>query len=195
MEMSSLALTTGNSLRGQSIKTAIVGLLLLGLLRLPFYFPFNAYVLKNNTWPRYSSQVIEDIFFEILETFIELPMLLIQVINLIKAIKPRIVNSTRKNVAFFFTRGTIRETFLLKLSASKKIHTMMKNAYELHLGEEKETDDDSLMCYTQARALLNYSKVIEQTETVGGLIWCWKSFLNRSLVHKEGVMVNSRLVL
>ncbi len=191
MEMSSLALTTGNSLRGASIKTATLGLILLVCLRIPFFFRFNAFILKN-PHASFSNPTVESVFYDILAQFVGLPLFFFQVTNLIRAIKPSIVHSTNKTIAFFFTRGTIRETFLLKLSASKKIHTMVNNAFELHLGEEKETDDDSLTCSTQAGALLNYNKVTEQTETVGGLIWCWKSFLNRSLIHKEGVMVNSR---
>ncbi len=154
--------------------------------------PFNIYIFRNDHWPLYSSNTIEDVFYAVVNHAATLPLIVIQLTNFIRAIKPSIIHSTNKTVAFLFTRGTIRETFLLKLSASKKIYTMMKNAYELHLGEGEDTDDNSLTCSTQARALLNYNKVTEQTETVGGLIWCWKSFLNRSLIHKEGVIVNSR---
>ncbi len=193
-KLSSFLLTTGNSLRGKSIAIAVLGLLSDVIIAALMNTPFDLLVFRNDYWPpySYSSNKLEDIFYEVVHTIVLIPLTVIQITNLIKAIKPSIVHSTNKTIAFLFTRGTVRETFLLKLSASKKIHTMMKNAYELHLGERKDTDDDSLTCSTQARALLNYSKVTEQTETVGGLIWCWKSFLNRSLLHKEGVMVNSR---
>jgi len=194
-----LLLTTGNSLRGYSIKTGILGVLSTSIVALLYTTSYDFFIFQNEGIVRdfeTTTDLLEHIFFEVLDGFLFGALGFFHLINLIKAIKPSIMYSANKTVAFLFTRETVRETFLLKLSASKKVHSMLKNAFDLHLEESKETDDNSApCCSTNAHALLNFSKVIERTETVGGLVWCWKSFLNRTLVHKEGIMVNSRLVL
>lgn len=92
----------------------------------------------------------------------------------------------------------MRETFLLKLAASVKTHRLVKHALDLHRDDGKQHSPrhgHSLQHSTNAISLLNYSKESEKTEVVGGLWWCWKGYLSRSLIHKEGLMVNYRLFL
>ncbi len=91
----------------------------------------------------------------------------------------------------------MRETFLLKLAVSLKTHMMVKNALDLHFqGRNINIEDtEPTQSSTSALALLNYNKASEKTETVGGLWWCWKGYITKSLIHQEGVIVNSRLIL
>lgn len=140
-------------------------------------------------------------FYQIVQSLIFVIHLLLQTIHFLRVLKPTLAHSRKKILSFVFTRGTVRETFLLKLAASMKTHKMVKNALDLHYDSGKKIsvcssfDEEGAFYSTNTQALLNYSRESDKTEEVGGLIWCWKSFVTRSLIHKEGVIVNSRLML
>lgn len=195
-------MTCGNTLRGRSFKNPLIGIGgVVFFVVLPITIPFdfiwisNEYAMANNSdgWEN-----LQTLFIRLIQSLIIVVLLFIQIMNLVKVIKPTLAQSSNQKLSFLFTRGTVRETFLLKLSASLKIHRMVKNALDLHFGDNKDLNallTEPNQSSTNALALLNYSKVTEKRETVGGLWWCWKSYIDRSLIQKEGIMVNSRLIL
>ena len=140
-------------------------------------------------------------FYQIVQNVILSVHLILQTIHFFRVLKPTLAHSRKKILSFVFTRGTVRETFLLKLAASMKTHKMVKNALDLHYDKGKiisprnSFDEDEVFYSTNTQALLNYSRESDKTEEVGGLVWCWKSFITRSSIHKEGVVVNSRIML
>jgi hypothetical protein len=115
--------------------------------------------------------------------------------NLVRILCPSRMKISRLSK---FLEGAQLESFLIKAAMSLKTHTMVKNALDLHLDgidSDSVNNTEAIQPSTSAVALLNYSKVTEKTERVGGVLWCWKGFFTRSMIHKEGVMVNSRLIL
>jgi len=190
-----LSLSIGNTLRGNTIKTVVTGLAGIVLfVVIPSYVSFSMAILTNE---KDSSDTFEVVFIRVVLTSFAVILFIIQIMNLIRIIKPAVIRSRNRIVAYIFTRGTVRDTFLLKLACSLKTHMMVKNALDLHFegGNLNIEDAEPILSSTNALALLNYDKNSEKTETIGGLLWCWKGFITKSLVHKEGVMVNSRLIL
>jgi hypothetical protein len=191
-----LLLTAGNSLRGGSTKNIIYGLIgMLVFTVSPIIFHIKIPHVLDSWAMRYI--VNEEMFIRILQITIAVVLFVIQLKNLIRVLMPDLKHSKWRWTSFIFTRGVVRETFLLKLSATLKTHHMVKNALDLHLDGNRLSimDGEPTRPSSNAHALLNYREVSDKTEAVGGLFWCWKSYFNRSLLHKEGVMINSRLVL
>mmetsp|Transcript_177 Transcript_177/g.328 ORF Transcript_177/g.328 Transcript_177/m.328 type:complete len:1179 (+) Transcript_177:143-3679(+) len=84
-----------------------------------------------------------------------------------------------------------RDEMKFKSAAVFKVNRMLENAYSLHhpthsRGEVNEG--------TNELALLNFTKVSDKTEVVGGFKWAWKSFLNGDLKRKEGIWLQTRLI-
>ena len=90
----------------------------------------------------------------------------------------------------------------MKQAAHYKTIEMMKNAVSLHSGtistntrksngrngSKRASPGSSL-----GTALLNFFTV-EQTESVGGFLWCWKKFLRGDLFYKEGISLSGRVI-
>jgi len=200
-----LLISAGNTLRGNSTKNILYGFVgIIFFTILPIYVPFNLMLFSSAEYHREDEgksmgqlQNLKILFFQVIKNLIAVVLCFIQITNLIRIFKPSLAHSSNLMLSYLFTRGTVRETFLLKLACSLKTHMMVKNALDLHFeGENLNFEDmEPTETSTNALALLNYSKVVEKTETIGGLWWCWKGYITRSLVHREGVMVNSRLIL
>ncbi len=196
----SLTLSSGNSLRGRSLKNVLFGVFgIVFFLIIPLFIPFDWGIINNKDIMN-PEKTADAIFTRSVQAIIMAIHIFYQTIHLIRIIKPTLTHSKNKIVSFLFTRGTVRETFLLKLAASMKTHKMVKHAMDLHHGKVKNlsprgVSSEGQFKSTNTNALLNYSKESDKREAVGGLLWCWKSYLNRSLIHNEGVMINSRFLL
>ena len=132
------------------------------------------------------------VFFYMIASFFQQQL----IVHIVHYFKPSIRKSKNRFINLMFNQGTFLETFRVKLASSLKTHLIVKNAFELHFNECEYGSKDLLQRpKSSSVALLNYTKVTEKTERYGGLIHCWKYFLNQSFVQKEGLIVNSRFIL
>jgi hypothetical protein len=188
----SLSITSGNTFHNKSIINVIISLVgTVVFVLLPSELPLS--------WSETSVQGDNVTFRNIMQ------YVLMRVIYGFLAIRAtenceRILCPNRREITCLtrFFEGTKLESLLMKIAMSLKTHTMVKNALDLHLNgidSASVNNAEITQSSTNSLALLNYSKVTEKTETVGGVLWCWKGFITRSLIHREGVMVNSRLIL
>ncbi len=165
-------------------------------LVIPFYFQFDFVLFSNKD--NGDSNDSDNIFFAQIHSIIVIILVIIQSSNLLRRLKPSLEHSSKTIVSCMINQGSVRECFLLKTAASTKLHKLVKNALDLHFDEGGKGISSNLeltQTSTNSLALLNYSKSTERTETVGGLLWCWKSYISRSIVRQEGIVVNSRLLL
>jgi ABC-type multidrug transport system fused ATPase/permease subunit len=191
-----LLITAGNSLRGDSIKNFILAMIGIWFFVLsPMFLPVEIppFIDTESLTTRSSDTV----FIKIMLYLIAAVLCGFQLQVLLRTLIPSLKNSKSRFLSFLFTKGMVRETFLLKQAVSLKTHNMVKNALDLHFdgGRYSNMKNNQSRSSTNALALLNYSKSTEKTEEVGGILWCWKGYVTRSVIHREGVMVNSRLVL
>lgn len=166
-------------------------------LVVPFYFQFD-FVLFSNADYEGDSNESDNVFFMQIHSIIVIILVVIQTSNLLRRLKPSLEKSSKRIVTFMINQGSVRECFHLKTAASTKIHKLVKNALDLHFGDPGKgmsNNQELTQTSTNSLALLNYSKSTERTETVGGLVWCWKSYFSTSIVRQEGIVVNSRLLL
>jgi len=109
-----LTLSSGNVLRAKSptgIISVMIGVLGIGLfIATPIWVKFRLGILSNwekegqKSWEqeKYSPQVI---FLRVVAHFFAIVLLSIQMMNLIRIIKPAVVTSKNRLVAYLFTRG------------------------------------------------------------------------------------------
>ena len=118
-----------------------------------------------------------------------------------------------KRVQLFFLGSNGRKECWSKQAGIYKMNQMVKNAYELHIPQDKESQmkdsfknkssraldlnesaEEGRKASTKATALENYSNMMNETEEIGGFFWAWKGFLSGSLQRTEGIWLSSRLM-
>jgi len=90
----------------------------------------------------------------------------------------------------------------MKRAAAYKTIQMIKNGLELHdthtdTKKDPSPNDHSTKCSKASSvgtALLRFAVQEEKTESVGGFLWCWKSYLSGDLFYKEGIQLSGRVV-
>jgi hypothetical protein len=71
---------------------------------------------------------------------------------------------------------------LTKVAASKKMHRFILQAMEVHVEPRMLPGSTTF----QEAALVRFQSKINGSESVGGIIWAWKQFFNRSFQETEG---------
>ncbi len=90
----------------------------------PYIGPFK-FLFFNNTALFEENRQAEATFIKVFGYMIAYIHVALQAIHLARVIKPSLTHAKNRVISFLFTRGTVRETFLLKLSASLKTHKMV----------------------------------------------------------------------
>ncbi len=198
-----LLLTSGNTINGTSFVNFIffgAGISLLIVLSRVVYFDFfllsNKDAMVNLLHYNEANQSAMDIGYNVLMSFLFSSLGNFLMVDLLLYLMPSIRHSKKWIVNRIFNQGTFREVFRVKLASSLKTTMLVKNAFDLHIesfGPSKTNLQKSSTSSTLA--LLNFSKVIEKTEKYGGLLFCWKNLMNHSFTQREGVVINSRLIL
>ena len=115
-------------------------------------------------------------------------LLCIQLSNIVRCIVPDNKLKESKLLTLILRGSGVRSEFGIKQATIKKVHNMVKHAYDLHIETDplRVISENSNDRSSDSVSLLNYMKLTEKRETCGGFIWAWQSFLTDSLVDEEG---------
>jgi len=193
-------LNLGNNPYRTSLLEMAGGLIGTGILIfVPAFVEFNAVIFRTDLIENANEGYeLLNILFWLFPMIIGSFLAIFQITNIIQSFVP----STSKWLSFF--RGkSVKYECDIKRAAACKVNTMVMNAYHLHKEEDNIRSTiskkilekgDEVEESSNARALLNFTKQLDKTETTGGFFWCWKEFLSNSLRQKEGVWVHSRML-
>lgn len=88
----------------------------------------------------------------------------------------------------YFSTSAIRGSAREKKAATRKINTMMENAYEL---SPKGTASTAV----KEETMMNFVLRGESFEDIGGPFWTWKRLLSGKLFADDGVWIMTRLII
>ncbi len=114
----SLSLSAGNTLRGHSMKQTLIGLSgLVFFVLLPTFVPFDFAVLETgspsneeSSWDELKNHP-QVLFFRIIQNLFAITLFIIQMMNVVRIIKPTIKSSSNRIVSYLFTRGMFHPKF------------------------------------------------------------------------------------
>jgi len=122
-------------------------------------------------------------------------LLFLQVLSLIRMFFSLEMLRTFKPLEILLTPEIQKMERRTKVAARRKVAGMVENALDLHDDSSSKSPlTDSHDMTELGKALLNYQIKPNEIETVGGLLWAWRSVWNRSIFENEGVWLHSRLV-
>jgi hypothetical protein len=90
----------------------------------------------------------------------------------------------------YFVPTTTRNGNLLKNAGTKKVNTILHNAFDMHKGE----DGTSAYNSHQGPVMFKYLCKEECTENVGGFSWTWTKIRNGDILKNEGIWYSGRLI-
>eukprot|EP00547_Thalassionema_nitzschioides_P007157 CAMPEP_0194219644 /NCGR_PEP_ID=MMETSP0156-20130528/26442_1 /TAXON_ID=33649 /ORGANISM="Thalassionema nitzschioides, Strain L26-B" /LENGTH=1198 /DNA_ID=CAMNT_0038949395 /DNA_START=72 /DNA_END=3668 /DNA_ORIENTATION=- len=194
------SLSFGNSVLSKSILGPILGLVANGVFVFtPVFVRFNAHYFSTE-WDEDS---VVDRIIKWLLFICGIGMSVIQIQNITCLTVPWATIAKSDILASLLLGSSMKASFRMKQASSLKINKMVKNAYDLHEqdSESNERRDiqknllvKSKTKSTQEIALLNYTKVAEETAEHGGLLWAWKQYITGNIQSEEGVWLHSRLI-
>jgi len=190
-------LNLGNNPHRTSLLEIVGGMIGVGLLIIfPACYEFDAKFFRTKPTEA-EREFVKPIFVTLI--IIGSVLLLLQILGLIRILLPNRLLGSMKWLELLRGSAAKNETGI-KQAAAFKVHQMVKNAYMLHqevegsrtsrIKETMEHHDKS----TNAVALLNYTKVSEKTENIGGFRWCWNQFFTGQLVYNEGIWIHTRML-
>jgi hypothetical protein len=192
-------LSLGNNPNDISIQEIIGGLTATGFLLItPLFVKFDFIFFENVSLGTEENSTTElKRLGTILSYSLAACLVLCQVANTIRLVVSNEKLASSKILTMLVRGTSIKSEVGLKQAAAYKVHTMVKNAYELHKEEGESTHhhhgNDLKGGSTHALALMNFTKRSEETETCGGKMWAWKAFFSKSLLHKEGVLIRTKI--
>mmetsp|Transcript_3330 Transcript_3330/g.3674 ORF Transcript_3330/g.3674 Transcript_3330/m.3674 type:complete len:928 (-) Transcript_3330:725-3508(-) len=200
------ALSIGNKMQADTVYGPLVGLVAVAVfIFLPKFYEFDANVSSGDQDANIFSTNMEESYPGMARILIPLGVLLslIQIKNIIAIVISNEKLSKNRFLARLFLGSNVQAEFRIKQAASYKVNQMISNAYTLHKEDEKSSRQTSVKkafktttteVSTQESALMNFTKISEKTEEIGGLIWAWKEVFTGSLQTKEGIWLHTRLI-
>ena len=187
-----MILSLGNDIFRNSIVDIGIGILGIGVL---IFFPAlykKVDVKVFSTAPINSGD--ESYVTESVNITIGCALLLIQVFNLIRMAIPDRVFSRNKFLTLLFRGSGVKAEFGIKQSAQYKVHSLVKNAYELHVENDSSFPEpfERTKMSTSASVLLNYNKVQAKHQRRGGFVWSWGQVLSGKLNSEQGIWLHTR---
>lgn len=116
--------------------------------------------------------------FRVINLSIGFILLFFQVCNIVRWAVPDSVLKESKFLTLILRGSGVRSEFGIKQAAMKKVHNLVRHAYDLHIAGGGDR--------TNSVSLLNYMKLTEKRENCGGFVWAWKSFLSGDVIDEEG---------
>mmetsp|Transcript_7578 Transcript_7578/g.10107 ORF Transcript_7578/g.10107 Transcript_7578/m.10107 type:complete len:1103 (-) Transcript_7578:474-3782(-) len=179
----------GNDVTCKNPKTAMIAI---GGSLLFFFAPL---VFSKNL--RVIRQEAEEGYMVIVLMVIGSFLIACQLLNVLRIVLSEEAVGNHKYLQYLVAGSNARNERSTKQAADYKITQMLLNAFKLHT-ENKNRAIDLISTNeenesTHELALLNFTKVSVKTETVGGFLWAWKSFLSGSLHNREGIWIHSRI--
>jgi hypothetical protein len=176
-----MLLSVGNNVHRHSIPEILIGIV--GIVFIVILPP-----LKRVKWNLVDTTLYDDFpvvkaIVVVVSLTIGMVLLLLQFANIVRYIVPDSKLTKSKLLTTFLRGSAVRSEFGLKQAANFKVHTLVKNAYELHQIDEADSNSQS----SNQTALLNFTKVTEKRETCGGFVWSWKLLLSGKLIENEGI--------
>jgi len=136
------------------------------------------------------------VFFHVLFIIVGVVLFIRQVLNVISLLLDHKKTAQGKGLwTRLLVGSTATDELHSKRAAVYKVNKMLENAYNLHqrkglsLSTAVELAEES----THDLALLNFTKLSDKTERVGGFKWAWKSLISGDLKAKEGIWLHTRL--
>ena len=155
----------------------------------PLFVKFNIVFFENSYLDNEESRLLRMLGVT-LSSFLAVCLILCQLANTIRLLISTERIASSKILTMLVRGNSVKSEVGLKQAAAYKVHKMVKNAYDLHK-EEGDTNDQGSS--THALALMNFTKRSEETELCGGMMWAWKAFFSKSLLHKEGLLIRTKL--
>jgi len=195
------SLSFGNTIMSNSILGPIIGIAAdVVFVFFPLIFEIDGYFFKTKQVPEW------DIFAQVFKWIVILSGIflgLLQIQNLIGLLVPAEAIAKNGILSNLVLGNTMKAAFRMKQAASFKVNNLVRNAYSLHEHNDEANErrdikknllNENATKSTQEIALLNYTKVVEDTEEFGGLLWSWKEYLTGGIQSEEGVWLHSRLI-
>lgn len=181
-----LILSLGNNIHRHSpleIAGGIVGIVL--LIFFPAFYPsINNRFLKTATDPDAPWAYT---LFRVINTTLGCMLLFFQFCNIVRWIVPDSKLRENKFLTLVLRGSGVRSEFGIKQAAIKKVHNMVKHAYDLYLDSDQNlSEDNKNERPSSSKSLLKYMRLAEKRETYGGFFWAWKSFFTDHLIEEEG---------
>lgn len=183
--------SAGNSLYINKVLAVVR--LIIGMTTITFATIVSVFVTVTS--PVVSTEKVNDYYAIYWTTFVLGCMLLfLQVLSLIRLLFPTDVLKQFKPLEIFLTPGIEKMERRTKVAARRKVSAMVETALQLHDHSNNMDLSSSRHMTLLGKALLNFQIQREETETVGGVSWAWKSIWDRSIFEDEGVWLHSRIV-
>lgn len=122
-------------------------------------------------------------------------LMLLAIQNLLDQLIPVVYKDKYKLLKKSLASGTVTMERNMKQAAAFKINRMVRNACAIHKSAEFEHGAGSSNRESSCgRALLAYTKALEDQEEVGGCLWAWRRLANGKLFHEDGIWLNNRML-
>lgn len=190
-----ILLSLGNNIHRHSPVEILVSCIAIALF---VFFPALYHKIDNrfmstadDTWFSHAARIINLVLGGILCFF--------QMCNIVRYIIPDNVLAESKVLTLVLRGSGVRSEFGIKQAAIRKVHDLVKNAFELSESIIQDDTDGNVAQGTEKKtpsaiSLLNYIKLTERRETCGGFLWAWKSFLSDGLIENQGIWIHTRLL-
>lgn len=127
------------------------------------------------------------VLFDIVVIFIGVVLLLLKLFTIVRFMIPDKILSRSSTLTSLLRGSSVKSEFSMKQATIFKVHQMVANAFELHQDNTSPMNDDDNNELSDARGLLNFTKVTEKKEDCGGFCWAWQMFLSGKSLSQEGV--------
>jgi hypothetical protein len=176
----------GNNINSSSIVMCATAILFTAIFTIiPFLVDMNLIIASTVKYKDGISRMYYWIQF-LLGCFI----LLLQLHRLFVLLVPDSFLRTHKWIQTRFGYDNIRQEALLKQATSRKINGLVSKALDVHKMNEQASENAKTF---QGRALLNYMKYGEKSETRGGLLWTFKGMFSGEMYSDQGIWISGRI--
>lgn len=85
---------------------------------------------------------------------------------------------------------TVKDESFSKRAALRKVKLMQENAIQI----QSNFQENNVIKAYYGNALSNFSKLKDETEEAGGVLWAWKKYRSHELFYREGIWISSRFL-
>ena len=179
-------LSLGNNVHRHSILEISAGIIGIAIL---IFFPALYHDIDNNVVK--TVDVADSPWampiFRTVNILIGCILLFFQLCNIVRWIVPDSKLREDKFLTLVLRGSGVRSEFGIKQATIKKVHNMVKHAYDLYLDSARDISGNTIEGLKSSNAMLNYMKLTEKREVYGGFVWAWKAFLTDQLIEEEGM--------
>mmetsp|Transcript_6580 Transcript_6580/g.14884 ORF Transcript_6580/g.14884 Transcript_6580/m.14884 type:complete len:982 (+) Transcript_6580:198-3143(+) len=122
-------------------------------------------------------------------------LMLLAIQNLLDQLVPVVYKDKYKLLKKCLASGTVTMERNMKQAAAFKINRMVRSAVDIHKAAEFEHGAGSSSRESSCgRALLTFTKALDDQEEVGGYFWAWRRLFNGKMFTEDGIWLNNRML-